>query len=85
MVKESLELLEGFKVLAVDAKKVFADGKIDIADLPVAWDLLSQLSVISAAVDGIDKIPSEVTALSAEEINSLVTKVLEIVAIIKAA
>ena len=83
-IKESLELLEGVKMLAADVKKVMADGKVDMADIGVLMDLLSQFSVLSEAVKGADQISMEVKDLSAEEINELVPKVLEIVAVIRA-
>lgn len=83
-IKQCLELLEGIKVLAVDVKKVLADGKVDLKDLPVLMELLTQFSVLTAAVDGIDQIPAESKDLSSEEIAVLVDKVLEIVKIVKA-
>lgn len=84
-IKELLELLEGVKLLGVAGKKVFADGKIDMADLPLALGLLQKLSVLSAAVQGADQLVAEVKDLSADEANQLVLKVLELAAAIKAA
>lgn len=84
-IKECLELLEGIKILAVETKKVLADGKVDLADLPVLMTLLTQFSKLSAAVEGIDQIPAEAKDLSSEEITALVDKVLEIVKVIKGA
>lgn len=84
-IKETMELLEGIKDLALDAKKVMADGKIDVADLPVAMDILGQLGTLSAAVEGVDQVLPELKDLSADEINTVVAKVLEIVAAVKAA
>lgn len=84
-IKESLELLDGLKILAIDVKKVFADGKVSIADLPVAMELLGQLGTLTAAIQGVDQILVEAKDLSAEEINALVAKVFEVVAAYKAA
>jgi hypothetical protein len=84
-IKESLELLEGLKLLAVEAKKVLADGKLSAADLPVILDLINNVSVLVAAVQGLGEIKAEVKDLSAEEIQQLGAKVLEIVAAVKAA
>jgi hypothetical protein len=84
-IKESLELLQGIKVLAVDAKKIMANGKLDLSDLGVAMDLLKQLGTLSSAVQGIDQISSEVKDLSPEEVNQLAQKVLEVVEALRAA
>lgn len=84
-IKELLELLEGVKTLALDGKKVMADGKVNLADLPVAMELLNQFDVLSAAVKGADQIPGEFKDLSIGEIEQIVAKVLEIAAALKAA
>lgn len=84
-IKELLELLEGMKLLALDGKKVLADGKVNLADIPVAMELLGQLDVLGAAVRGADQIPSEVKDLSLEEAQQIIAKVLEIAAALKAA
>lgn len=84
-IKESLELLDGLKILAIDVKKVLADGKVSIADLPVAMELLGQLGVLTSAIQGVDQILTEAKDLSPEEINTLVAKVFEVVAAFKAA
>lgn len=84
-IKETLEMLEGVKVLAVSGKKIFADGKVSIADLPVALELLAQFGTLNAAVAGADQVIPEMKDLSADEANQIVAKVLEIVAVIKAA
>lgn len=84
-IKESLELLEGVKVLGVSAKKVLADGKVNLADLPVLLGLISDFPVLTAAVQGADLVLPEVKDLSADEANQLVAKVLEVVNAIKTA
>lgn len=78
-IKESLELLEGVRLLAVDSKMVLADGKIDLKDLPVAMALLGQLGKLNAALQGITDIPKEVKDLSPEEIQQLAAAALMIV------
>lgn len=85
MIKESLELLDGLKVVAVGAKVVFKDGKVDINDLPEAMVLLGQLGTITAALQGVELVMPELKDLSADEVNQLIAKVLEIVAAVKAA
>lgn len=83
-IKESLELLEGLKVLIVDGKKVLADGKIGLEDLPVAMELLGQLNTLTLAAQGVTDVPKELGDLSQEEITILVAKVFELVAAVKA-
>lgn len=84
-IKETLELLQGIKDIAVDAKKVLKDGAVNLADLPIAMELLGQLGELSAAVQGVDQVVAEVKDLDAGEINQIVAKVLEIAAAVKAA
>jgi len=84
-VKESLELLEGVKVLGVAVKKIAADGKLNLSDLPLLFALLQDFGKLSAAVAGLEQIPAEVKDLSVEESNQLVAKVLEVVGAIRAA
>lgn len=83
-IKESLEVLEGLKILVSDAKQVLADGAINLSDLPVAMELLGQLGTLTDAVQGVDQVPVEMKDLTPDEINLLVSKVLEIVAVLKA-
>ena len=84
-IEGTLALLQALQDLAVDAKKVLADGKVDLADLPVAMNLLSQLGDFTKAIQGINELPAEIKDLSADEINQLVAKVFDIVAQVKAA
>lgn len=84
-IKETLELLDGVKVLVVEAKKILADGKLSLSDLPVALELLQKFSVLSAAVQGAGEIVGEVKDISGDEANQIIAKVLEITAAAKAA
>lgn len=84
-VKETVELLEGIKLLAIDVKKVMADGKVDFADVAVLRDLVSQFGALGDAFQGIDQIDDEIKDLSAEELKTLAAKALEIYAAFKAA
>jgi hypothetical protein len=84
-IKESLELLEGVKLLALDAKAVLKDGKINLADLPILLAAISQFGALTAAIQGVNLILPEVKDLDQDEVNQLAGKVLEIVAVIKAA
>lgn len=82
-VKESVEVLDAVKVLLQDLKKVLADGKIGLGDVGVVFDLLKQLPVLNAGLQGADQIPAEMKDLDAEESALLVAKAMEIVAIFK--
>lgn len=84
-IKESLELLEGVKILAVETKKVLADGKLNLNDLPVLLGLMQNFGKLSAAVQDADQVIVEAKDLSAAEAEQLVAKILEIVAAVKAA
>lgn len=84
-IKETVELLKGLRDLALDAKKVLADGAVTLGDLPVAVSLLGQLGTLTSAIQGVSDIPTELKDLSADEINELVSTVLEMVAAVKAA
>jgi hypothetical protein len=84
-IKETMEMLEGVKVLGMTGKQVFADGKVNLADLPAAMGLLTQFAMLAEAVKGVDQIPTEAKDLSMEEANMLIAKILEVVNVFKAA
>ncbi|MBX3017984.1 MAG: hypothetical protein KF767_08850 [Bdellovibrionaceae bacterium] len=84
-IKELKELLEGLALLGVAGKKIMADGKVNLADLPVVIGLVQDASVLTAAVQGTNEIPAEVKDLSAEEAQELLGLVLAIAARVKAA
>lgn len=84
-IKETMEMLDGLKLLAIETKKVLADGKVNVADLPILIELLQQLNVLTAAVAGAGQIPAEAKDLSADELQTIGAKVLEMVAAFKAA
>ncbi len=83
-IKETLELLDGVKKLGVGIKKVLADGKLNLADLPVLIGLIQDFPTLTAAAQGADQIPTEIKDLTMAEANQLVAKVMEVVAAIKA-
>ena len=78
-IKESMELLDGVLVLVQEYKKVMADGKVSFDDLPVLLGLMSKVATVTAAVEGADQVVEEAKDFSAEEINQIVGKVVEIV------
>lgn len=84
-VKNIQEVLEAIELMGVAGKQVMKDGKVDLADLPTAIGLLSQLDKVVKAVDGIDQIPAEVKDITSEEAKVLIEQVLKLIAAIKAA
>lgn len=84
-IKETLELLDGLKVIGVTGSKVFADGKIKLDDLPKLLELGKKFEVIKEAVLGVDQIKDEVKDLDQEEIMQLVAKILELASAMKEA
>jgi hypothetical protein len=84
-IKESMELLEGLKVLGVGAKAIMKDGKLGADDIPAALELLNKFSVLVEAGKGAGEIMPELKDVSPDELKELGTKVLEILAAVKAA
>ena len=84
-IKESMELLEGVKVLGVSGKKILADGKVSVADLPEVMVLVSKAQAIVDAVQGIEGALPEIKDLDEAEATAIVAKVFEVIAAIKAA
>ena len=84
-IKEVMELLAGLEVVAVAAKKALADGKVNLEDAKVLFDLIDKLAVLVEAVKGADQIPAEVKDLTGEELQAIAAKVLQVVASVKAA
>ena len=82
-IKETLELLEGLKVIGETGAKIFADGKVNLADLPKLGELGKNFGVLKDAVVGVKDIKQEVTDLDQNEIMQIVGKVLEIVNAVK--
>lgn len=83
-IVELSQMLDGLAVIAIAAKKVMADGKVDLKDLSVAMNLVSDSTVLLEAIKGASEIPAEVKDLSMEEIQMIVAKVLAIASQIKA-
>lgn len=77
-VKETLELLEGMKVLATTAGEVMEDGKVDVKDLSELLVLVSKLGTLKDAVVGADKSLKEMKDLTQEEVSLVLAKVWEV-------
>lgn len=84
-IKEISEVLEGVKVLGVSGKKIFADGKVSVADLPEAMALVAKAQAIVDAVEGIDGVFPEVKDMDGAEAQAVLAKVFEVIAAIKGA
>lgn len=84
-IKEISEFLAGVRLLGVDAKKVLADKKVNLADLPVAMDLLQHSDAIVQAAVGADQIPAEVKDLSAEEAQQVLAELFDVMKSIREA
>jgi len=84
-IKETLELLEGVKILAKAVKKALADGKLGWDDAAVLLQLLDQQKALIDAISASNQVPAELKDLSFEEAKLIIDKVIEMVKEIKAA
>lgn len=82
-IKETLEVLDGLKVLAVTGKEVLADGKINLADLGKLSQLASDFGTLKDAIEGINDVDDELKDLDSSEAQQIVAKVFEIVTVLK--
>ena len=71
-IKETKELLEGLGKVAVAAKKIGADGKVNAMDLNVIVALASDITVLSEAVKGAGEIPAELKDLDQAEVLEII-------------
>ena len=71
-------ILEKIEVLGVSGKKIMADGKVDLADLPVAIGLLSEINGMIEAFKGAQEAFGEMKDLDAAESLEVVKKLYEI-------
>lgn len=74
-LKQTKELLEGLKLIAVAAKKVAKDGKVDLSDVGAVIDLAKESSKLVEAVKDIQEIPSELADLEKEELLEIILAV----------
>lgn len=83
-IKETLEVLEGFKAVAVPVKVALKDG-LQITDLAQALEVIKKYEVILAAVEGAGDVVAEAKDLDAAESTIIVAKLFEVIKEIKAA
>jgi hypothetical protein len=84
-IKETQELIEGVKVLAIAGTKVMADGKITVTDLPAGMELFSKSQVVIDGFTGLAEIQAEVKDLSEEECRAIVAQLFAAAAAVRAA
>ena len=82
-IKETLELLEGVKLIAVTGGAVFADGKVNLADIPKLGALVKNFSTLKEAFAGVEELKTEITDLDAAEVSQIAAKAMEIVKAVK--
>lgn len=85
MIKDTLEVLDGVKVVGVVVKKALADGKISLTDLSLLLGIVPQFQTLVTATEDAAGIPNELKTLTPDEATLVVAKVFEVIAAIKAA
>lgn len=70
-IKESKEFIDALKLVAKTGKKINADGKVDLKDLPHVIELATNSSVLASGVEGAGQIPEEIKDLTTEEFAEL--------------
>lgn len=83
--KELKELLVSLKDIAIFAKKVAADKKVNLEDLPALVDLAKNMDEVLAGFDGLNKIPDEVKDIDEAEAMELLAALLKLIKEVKAA
>lgn len=71
-IKEIKEMLAAVEVVALAAKKVMKDGKVDFSDAMVIVELGSQLPILLAAIEGMGEVVAEAQDIQADEAVALV-------------
>lgn len=74
-LKQTKELFEGLKLVAVAAKKISKDGKVDLSDVGAVIDLAKESSILIDAVKDIKEVPEELKDLEKEELLELIMAV----------
>jgi len=84
-IKETKELLNGLKLLAIAGRKIGADGKVSLLDLPALAVLAKDGGQILEAFKGVDMVDDEIKDLSVDEAKELLAEILKIASEVKAA
>lgn len=83
-IKESIELLNGIELIAVNGAKIAKDG-INLSDLAYLVELAKNFEVLKNAYEGIDLIDDEIKELDEKELVELGLKAFSIIKNVKAA
>lgn len=78
-IEQTLEIFEGLKVLGVGVGSALADGKINVADLPILIGLLNDFSILYKSIEGFNEVGAEIKDLDQAELITLGTKGYELV------
>lgn len=84
-IKECLELLKATEIIGVNVKKALADGKINMADAPLALDIIKDIQPIIDGFTGLNEVPAEAKDLDEQELIQLGLAVFNTIKKIKAA
>lgn len=84
-LKETKEALQAIKEVAVFARKVFADGKVNLADLSSLVELGGKVSVLSSGLKDAKLALPELKDLSAEEAQELLALMFQLLKEVKEA
>ncbi len=77
-VKETLEFVEGLKIVVPAGVEVLADGKLSSKDIKPVVEVVKQYQVIVDAVKGVDLVIPEVKDLDTIELAQIGAAVLEV-------
>lgn len=84
-VKELKELIIAIEPVAVFVKKVAADKKVGLDDLPYLIDLSKQLDTIAEGAQDVDQILAELKDLDEAEVMEVIGQLIKLAKAIKAA
>lgn len=77
-IKETSELLDGLGEIAITAKKIAKDGKVNAADIQHLIELSAKLDIVVDGVKGADQIPAELKDLDQNEVLDIIGQVYKI-------
>lgn len=83
-IDSMLAILDGLEVLIDFGKKVSADGKVDLNDLNALVDLAGKSDQLVKAIKSASDVKDEVKDLTLAEVQTIVSKIYEVVAKAKA-
>ena len=84
-VKAIKDVIGALKPVAVFVKKVAADGKVNLEDLPAVVELAKELDTILAAAKEVNEIPAEIKDIDEQEALEIIGAVFALIKAVKAA